>query len=150
MAKLLNIVQPDRAYFGNKDFQQAAIIERMVLDLDFPVEIVRCSIVREPDGLAMSTRNGYLSPDERSQAPALHKSLQLAEDMIRQSHRPADEVIAAMRAHLGAQAPSGEVEYIQIVDPVTLADVESTAGGVVIALAVRFGVARLIDNTVVD
>lgn len=150
VAKLLNIVQPDRAYFGDKDFQQAAIIERMVRDLNFPVQVVRCPIVRQADGLALSTRNAYLSPDERAQAPALHRSLLLAEETIRRSHPPVAEVIAAMREYLEAAAPAGEIDYIQIVDPRTLADVESTDAAVLIALAVRFGCARLIDNTVVD
>ena len=150
VAKLLNIVQPDRAYFGAKDFQQVVIIRRMVEDLDFPVEIVRCPTVREPDGLALSSRNEYLSPEERAQAPALARSLQLAERRIRDSAPSADEVTGLIREHLADAAPTGRIDYVQIVDPETLADVEQTTPPVLVALAVGFGRARLIDNVLVD
>lgn len=149
VAKLLNIVQPDVAYFGQKDYQQAAIIRRMVRDLDFPVEIVVGPTVREVDGLAMSSRNAYLAADERSQAIALSQALQLAEDMIRDSHPPARQVIEAMRAHITQTAPLGEIDYIQIVDPDTLADVSATDRPVVAALTVKFPHARLIDNRII-
>lgn len=147
VAKLFNIIQPDRAYFGEKDFQQVTIIERMVSDLNFPVRVVRCPIVREPDGLAMSTRNGYLSADERAQAPALHASLEMARAVIDRSHPPAATVIEAIGERLAADAPAGEIDYVRIVDPATLTDVENTGAPVLIALAVGFGGARLIDNT---
>ncbi|MBS3820346.1 MAG: pantoate--beta-alanine ligase [Planctomycetes bacterium] len=150
VAKLLNIVQPDVAYFGQKDYQQAAIVRRMVRDLDVPVEIVVGPTVREADGLAMSSRNAYLTDDERAQAVALSQALQLAADMIHNTHPPAGRVIEAMRAHLAGAAPLGEVDYIQIVDPDTLADVPATDRPVVAALAVRFPHARLIDNRVID
>ncbi|MCK4601660.1 MAG: pantoate--beta-alanine ligase, partial [Phycisphaerae bacterium] len=150
VAKLFNIVQPDKAYFGAKDYQQAVIIRQMVRDLNMPVEIIVCPTVREKDGLAMSTRNKYLSPEQRKEAAELGKSLQLAAEMIRSSSSPADEVIAAIEGRLAAHAPGGKVDYIQIVDPNTFVDVKSTEAPVLIALAVRFGAARLIDNILVD
>ena len=150
VAKLFNIVLPDRAWFGEKDFQQAVILRQMAADLDFPVEILTCPIVREADGLAMSSRNAYLSTAERKQAVALSESLALAEGMIRDLRPPADAVVAAVRGHLAAEAPDGEIDYVQIVDPQSLCDVQSTDGRVLVALAVRFGSTRLIDNVLVD
>ena len=150
VAKLFNIVQADKAFFGAKDFQQAAIIRRMAADLDFPLEVVVCPTVREADGLAMSSRNAYLTPAQRRQAPALHAALKHAGELIRRSHPLAGEVIEAVRRHLAAEAPDGRVDYIQIVDPLTLADVTSTGRPVLVALAVHLGKARLIDNELVD
>ena len=150
VAKLFNIVQPDRAYFGAKDFQQAAIIKRMAADLNFPVRIVVCPTVREADGLAMSSRNAYLTPDERGQAAALHGALQLAERTIRGGRPPAAQVVEAIREHIAANAPDGRIDYVQIVDPDELRDVENTDGPVLVALAVKFAKARLIDNVLVD
>jgi len=150
VAKLFNIVGPCKAFFGQKDFQQAVIIRRMVADLNFPVDIVTCPIVRECDGLAASTRNQYLSPEDRGQAAALNAALRLAAERIRRPHPPAAEVIALIRRHLAAAAPGGEIEYVQIVDPLTLRDVEVTEGAVLVALAVKFAGARLIDNILVD
>ena len=150
VAKLLNIVLPDKAFFGQKDFQQLVIITRMVDDLDIPVQIVPCPIVRQPDGLAMSTRNQRLSSADRSQAVALHGALELASEQIRESHPPATEIIAAAREHIQANAPDGEIDYIQIIDPQTLRYVETTDRTVLVALAVKFPGARLIDNMLVD
>jgi pantoate--beta-alanine ligase len=150
VAKLLNIIPADKAFFGQKDFQQTVVIRRMVEDLNVPVEIVVCPTVREADGLAMSSRNEYLSADQRAQAPGLYESLQLAERMIAESHPPAGEVIEAMKAHLARRTPAGAVDYIQIVNPDTLQDVEDTDSPVAIAMAVRLGRARLIDNIRVD
>jgi pantoate--beta-alanine ligase len=150
VAKLFNIVLPDKAYFGRKDYQQAAIIRRMVADLDLPVEVVVCPTVREADGLAMSSRNAYLTPAERRQAPALHAALELAREMIASSRPPAAEVVEAVRRHLAGNAPDGEIDYVQVVNPDDLSDVESTEQAVVVALAVRLGRARLIDNMRVD
>ncbi|MCE5324811.1 MAG: pantoate--beta-alanine ligase [Planctomycetaceae bacterium] len=149
VAKLFNIVEPDCAYFGNKDFQQACVIERMVADLDMPVRVVRCPIVREADGLAMSSRNANLSSEHRRQAAGLHEALTLAAATIRDSAPPAAEVIELMRRRLDESAPAGRVDYIQIVDPQTLAGVEETDGPVLVALAVKFGPTRLIDNVLV-
>jgi pantoate--beta-alanine ligase len=150
VAKLFNIVQPDRAFFGAKDFQQATIIRRMTADLNFPVEIVVCPTVREADGVAMSSRNAYLSDDHRRQAPALHQSLELGCDLILREHPPAGAVVAAMREHLARSAPDGVVDYLEIVDPQTLCGVEMTDNPVVIAMAVKLGATRLIDNIAVD
>lgn len=150
VAKLFNIVQPDRAYFGAKDFQQVTIIRRMVDDLNFPIEIVTCPIVREADGLAMSSRNAYLSGDHRAQAVALSQSLAIAERMILAESPSAGAVAEAMRTHLAGASPDAEIDYIEIVDPQALADVEDTCPPVLVAVAVRFGATRLIDNVLVD
>ena len=150
VAKLLNIVLPDKAFFGQKDFQQLVIVTRMVEDLDIPVEIVPCPIVREADGLAMSTRNRRLSTAHRRQAVALHGALELAADLIRESHPSAAEVIAAAREHISTNAPDGKIDYIQIINPQTLCDVEATDHVSLVALAVKFPGARLIDNMLVD
>ena len=130
VAKLFNIAQPDRAYFGAKDYQQVTILRRMARELDFPVAVVACPTVREPGGLAMSSRNAYLSADQRDQALALVESLRLAEEMIAATRPAPAAVIAAMRAHIARRAPAGEIDYIQIVDPHTLADAASTDGAV--------------------
>ena len=150
VAKLLNIAGPDKAFFGRKDFQQLVIVTRMVGDLDIPVEIVPCPIVREGDGLAMSTRNQRLSAAHRLQAVALYGALESAAGQIRESHPPAAEVIAAAREHISTKAPDGEIDYIEIVAPQTLRDVETTDRIVLVALAVKFPGARLIDNMLVD
>jgi len=152
VTKLFNIVLPDKAFFGQKDFQQLVIITQMVRDLDIPVEIVSCPIVREDDGLATSTRNYRLKPAHRRQGPALYDALKLAAGRIRGSRPrpPAGEIIAAICHRLAARAPDGEIDYVQIVDPRTLLDVEATEGPVLIALAVKFGDVRLIDNMLVD
>jgi pantoate--beta-alanine ligase len=150
VAKLFNIVQPDVAYFGAKDFQQAAIIRRMAEDLNFPLAIEVCPTVREPDGLAMSSRNAYLTPDQRREAPALWQSLSMAAEMVADRRPPARQVVQAILAYLADCAPGGIVDYVEIVNPVELSPVERTDGKVLIALAVRFGRARLIDNILVD
>lgn len=150
VAKLFNIVLPDKAYFGAKDYQQVTILRRMVADLNFPLEVVTCPTVREADGLAMSSRNAYLTGEQRKQAPALHGSLTLAAGLIRTKHPPAAEVDLAIRVHLGREAPDGIVDYVHIVDPEELSDVVTTDHGVVVALAVKFGRARLIDNMLVE
>ncbi|MCY2930459.1 MAG: pantoate--beta-alanine ligase [Planctomycetota bacterium] len=150
VAKLFNIVPADKAFFGQKDFQQTVVIKRMAADLNFPVEVVVCPTVREADGLAMSSRNAYLTPAQRRQAPAVYGALQVGREMISRSHPPAREVIEAMRGRLAAQAPEGQIDYVAVVNPDTLDDVETTGGPVAIALAVRLGRARLIDNIVIS
>lgn len=150
VAKLLNIVLPDKAFFGRKDYQQLVVVSRMAADLDMPVEIVGCEIVRESDGLAMSTRNRRLSVSDRSQAVALRGALELAGDLIRESHPPATEVIARAREYIATNAPDGEIDYVEIVDPRTLCSVETTDRDVLAAAAVKFARARLIDNMLVD
>jgi pantoate--beta-alanine ligase len=150
VAKLLNIFQPDAAFFGAKDFQQTVIIRRMVEDLDIPARIVVCPTVREADGLAMSSRNAYLSAEERRQAPALYESLRRAQESLRRGPATAGEVAAAIREVLSAGAPSGIVDYVKVVDPWSLADVEVARPPVLVAVAVKFGRTRLIDNVLVD
>ena len=150
VAKLFHIAQPDAAYFGQKDAQQSAIIARMIEDLNFPIRLVVCPTVREADGLAMSSRNRYLSPAERAQAADLHAALKLAASAIAAGQTAPAEVIEAMRAHLARRAPLGRVEYIEIVNPRSLQVVQVIDGPVLVALAVRFGGARLIDNMQVD
>ena len=119
VAKLFNIVGPCRAYFGEKDFQQLAIMRRMAADLSFPVEVVGCPIVREPDGLAMSSRNAYLTPEERQVAPVLQRALRLGAAAIRTGTTDADEVRTLMRSEIQA-APLGELDYVEVADPSTL------------------------------
>lgn len=150
VAKLFNIVQPDKAFFGAKDYQQATILRRMAVDLDFPLEVVVCPTIREADGLAMSSRNRYLSPEQRAQAAALNESLCLAARLAAQGERSARRILAAMREHLARRAPDGQIDYIQVVDPDSLQDVETLDRPVQVLLAVRLGPARLIDNMRVD
>jgi len=150
VAKLLNIVQPDVAYFGAKDFQQATILRRMAEDLNFPLAIELCPTVRQADGLAMSSRNAYLSVEQRREAPALWQSLQMAAKMVAKKHPAAAEVVAEILSYLAEHAPEGVVDYVEAVDPDELAPVQGTDGRLLIALAVRFGPARLIDNILVD
>ncbi len=150
VAKLFNIVGPNVAYFGAKDYQQSAVIRKMVADLDMPLRIAVCPIVREADGLAMSSRNANLDDAERIQAPVLHESLRLAERLIREGERNAANVIESVQSLLGENAPLGEADYVAIVDPDSLAAVEEIESDVVVALAVKFPSARLIDNMRVD
>jgi pantoate--beta-alanine ligase len=147
VAMLFNLVLPDLAVFGEKDAQQLRIIERMVRDLHFPVEIVRGPIVREADGLAMSSRNKYLSETERRDALCLQRSLVLAAELVRQGERSAAVICRQMRA-LIEQVRSAAIDYIQIVDDESLVDVEVLTKDVLIALAVKVGSTRLIDNCI--
>ena len=150
VAKLFSIVGADVAYFGSKDYQQAMVIKRMVADLNLPVRIVLCPTIRESDGLAISSRNAYLDKHERSQAASLYESLRLAEELINGGERNAKEVIRAVRRHLAEKATLGKIDYVAIVDPETLQAVDIIQGDVIVALAVRFPSARLIDNIRVD
>ena len=147
--KLLNIVAPDRAYFGQKDAQQARILTKMVEDLDLPVAVVVLPIVREADGLAMSSRNAYLEPDQRRQAVVLHEALQSARREIEAGERSAQRVQTLIEQRIAA-APDARVDYVAVVDPESLDPVESLHGRVLVALAVHVGPARLIDNMLVD
>ncbi|MGD0200934.1 MAG: pantoate--beta-alanine ligase [Bryobacteraceae bacterium] len=149
VAKLLHIVQPDRAYFGQKDAQQLAVIRRMVADLDLPVAIVGVETVREPDGLALSSRNRRLSSEQRAVATVLYSGLRLAEDLIRRGARDPEavkrEVLAAM-----ARQSEVRVEYLEIVDPEEIQPVAEIRGPVLVAGAVWLGSTRLIDNLLVE
>jgi pantoate--beta-alanine ligase len=148
VTKFFHICEPDRAYFGQKDAQQLASIRRMVRDLNMGVEIVACPIVREPDGLAMSSRNAYLSPEERRQATILNHALQLAQRLVAEGERDVAVLEDSMRKVL-ASASLAEVEYVAIVGADDLQPVARIAGEGLVALAVRFGKTRLIDNVTV-
>ncbi len=147
VAKLFNLPQPHVAVFGEKDAQQLRIIRRMVRDLDIPVEIVAGPTVREPNGLARSSRNRYLSADERAQAPCLNRALDEAERRVLAGERDTARLRAAMAAEIG-RAPLGRVDYIELVDDETLEPVATLARPVLAALAVFLGRTRLIDNAV--
>jgi pantoate--beta-alanine ligase len=148
-AKLFHIVGPDVAFFGQKDAQQVLVIRRMVADLDMPLEIVVCPTVREPDGLAMSSRNQYLSSRERQDATLIYESLTLCRELIEAGERRADLLRARMREVL-VRAPSMSVEYVSIADAETLDELDRVGGRVLAAVAVRLPSARLIDNILVD
>lgn len=145
VAKLFHIVPAHRAYFGMKDAQQALVIRKMVEDLNFDIEVVVCPTVREEDGLAMSSRNVYLKPEERKAATVLYRSLRLAEKLVREGERDAGVILAEMR-RLIDEEPLVEPEYIEAVDYRLLRPVTRMEGEVLIALAARVGRARLIDN----
>ena len=148
VAKLFNIVGPDRAYFGMKDYQQLKVIERMVADLNMAIEIVEVPTVREPDGLAMSSRNTYLSPEEREAALVLRKSLDRARDLVLGGLRDGHELRAKTREFIERE-PRASIDYVEVVDSETLRSVERIEGRVLVALAVRIGRTRLIDNEVI-
>lgn len=147
-AKLFNIVAPDIAYFGQKDAQQAIVIKRMVGDLNMPLEIVICPTVREPSGLAVSSRNQYLTEQQRIDAANIYISLQKCRQMIEAGVTKTSEIIAEMCKIL-QQIPSIEIEYVSIVDTGSLRDIDRIAGKILAAVAVRIGSARLIDNILV-
>ncbi len=147
--KLLEIVRPDAAYFGQKDYQQALVIRRMVRDLNVPVEIVVCPIVREPDGLAMSSRNRYLSPAARRRALVLWKSLQLAVELVAQGERNVEKIADQMRKVI-LTADDARIDYVALVDPETLQPVSTITGRTLAALAVTIENTRLIDNCLLE
>ena len=146
VAKLFEIIRPDLAYFGQKDAQQAIVIKKMTDDLNMGIEIKIMPTMREPDGLAMSSRNVYLSADERKDAPALYGSLKKAEDMIRAGERDAKKVIKMMQESIKA-VPGAKIDYVSVVDTINLKDMKTIAGDILIAVAVFIGKTRLIDNT---
>ena len=145
VALLFNLVQPDVAVFGEKDAQQLAVVRKLVRDLHFPVEIVAAPTIREEDGLAMSSRNAYLSPEERRSAAVLHRSLRAAEAAIAAGERRGDEVRRILSRMLNSE-PLARVEYAEVVDAETFQPVETLKGRLVLPLAVRVGGTRLIDN----
>ncbi len=147
VAKLFNIVLPHVAVFGQKDAQQARVIERMVCDLNFPVEVVVAPIVREADGLAMSSRNRYLSPDERRAALLLHEGLVRAEELFAGGTRVASELVVAVTDAL-CSSPLVREDYVELMDYETLQPVETVSGKVLLAVAAFVGTTRLIDNAV--
>ena len=145
VAKLFSIVGPCRAYFGEKDFQQVAVVRRMVRDLSLPVDVVACPTTRESDGLAMSSRNAYLTPAERAAAPVVHATLQAGRMSIDAGERDPARVRALMADLIGAE-PLAELDYAEVVDAATLQVVDPLVGELRLLAAVRFGKARLIDN----
>ena len=149
VSKLFNIVTPDKAFFGQKDAQQLAIIRQMVRDLSYGIEIVGCPIVREADGLAKSSRNTYLSEAERQAALVLSESVFLGQKMVAEGETDANKIVAAMTEHIQAQ-PLAKIDYVSAVDGVTMDPVDQIAGTVLVAMAVYIGKTRLIDNFIVE
>ena len=146
--KLLNMIQADVAYFGQKDYQQAAVIRRMVADLDVPVEIRVCPIIREPDGLAMSSRNVYLNPDARQRASVLWRSLELARQLVARGERDAAAISQQMTQQI--LAAGAAIDYVALVDPNSFAAVRQITGPTLAALAVKIDNTRLIDNAILE
>lgn len=148
VARLLNIVKPHVAVFGQKDAQQVVIVRQMMRDLQFDCGLVVGPTVREPDGLAMSSRNVYLSPEDRVQSTVLNRSLRLAEKLLREGERDPAVILSGMRRLIESQ-PSARIDYVSVNDPVTLEEISRPLSGeVLISLAVRFGATRLIDNCI--
>lgn len=148
-AKLFNIVGPDIAFFGQKDAQQAIVIKRMVADLNMPLEIDICPTVRQPDGLAVSSRNQYLTGQQKKDATLIYKSLVTCREMVDAGVKDPKTIIKEMRKIL-KKIPSAEIEYISIVDAGTLGRIDRIAGKILAAVAVRTGLTRLIDNVLLD
>jgi pantoate--beta-alanine ligase len=148
-AKLFNIVMPDIAFFGQKDAQQAIVIKRMVADLNMPLKIVVCPTIREPNDLAVSSRNQYLTEQQRKDAALIYKSLQKCREMIEAGVTDTKEIVGQMHTILN-QIPSARIEYVSIVDAETLKSVDKVAGKVLAAAAVKIDSTRLIDNILVD
>jgi pantoate--beta-alanine ligase len=144
VAKLFNIVQPTRAYFGQKDAQQSVVIRKLVRDLDMPVEIIVAPTVREADGLALSSRNSYLTPEERAVAPALFQALSAAKARFDAGERDAEVLRSAMRAALAT--PELRIDYVSVADAESLRELQSVEGSALASLAIRLGATRLIDN----
>lgn len=148
VTKLFNIVTPDKAYFGQKDAQQLAIIRRMVKDLNMPLEIVGCPIVREDDGLAKSSRNTYLSAKERQAALVLSRSIKMAEDMVEMGEKDCETILCAMQSEIEKE-PLAKIDYVKAVSFDTIQPIKKVTGTVLIAIAVYIGKTRLIDNLIV-
>lgn len=145
VAKLFCLLRPARAYFGQKDAQQCIVVERMTRDLGFDLEIVVCPTVREPDGLAMSSRNARLTPEQRRSAPALHRALERAAALFENGETEAETLREAMRETIGGE-PLARVDYVSVADPRTLAELETVGDEALLSLAVFYGSIRLIDN----
>jgi pantoate--beta-alanine ligase len=149
VAILFDLVRADRAYFGQKDAQQVSVIRRMAIDLAIPTEVIACPTIREPDGLAMSSRNVHLTPDQRAAAPVLHQALLAAREAWLGGEHSGDLLRERMRAQL-AEEPLANVEYVSCADASTLAELDHVDGPALLSLAVRFGSTRLIDNEPLD
>ncbi len=149
VSKLFNIVTPDRAYFGQKDAQQLAVIRRMVRDMNFDIEIIECPIIRENDGLAKSSRNTYLNEKERKAALVLSQSIKLGQNMASDGEKSTDKIIAAMIAHIEKE-PLAKIDYVKAVDAVSIVPVKEIKPPVLFAMAVYIGKTRLIDNFIYE
>ncbi len=149
VAKLFNGVQPQRAYFGQKDAQQVAVVRQMVRDLNFPVEIVVCSIVREPDGLALSSRNVYLNPQERQAAVVLSRALNAARQAYQDGERDAGKLRSILQQRFDAE-PLAQAQYVSCADRETLQELETVSNGALLSVAVFVGKTRLIDNAILE
>ncbi len=147
--KLFNIVTPDIAYFGQKDAQQAVVIKKMVTDLNMPLEIIVCPIIREKDGLALSSRNQYLDPQQRKDAAYIYKSLQKCEQLVKSGTIDANEILEQMRKVINTPG-TVDIEYISIVDTQTLQEIEKISSESLVAVAAKIGNTRLIDNIIID
>ena len=148
VTKLFHIVTPDRAYFGQKDAQQLAVIRRMVRDLNMDIEIIGCPIIREADGLAKSSRNTYLSPEERKAALVLSKAVFHGEEMVKNGEKKADVILTEMKQIIEAE-PLAKIDYVEMVDADSIETIEEVKGRVLVAMAVYIGKTRLIDNFIV-
>lgn len=149
VSKLFHIVMPDKAYFGQKDAQQLAVIRHMVSDMNEDIEIVGCPIIREPDGLAKSSRNTYLSPEERKAALCLSRAVFAGQDMVKKGEKDAMKVRAAM-VKIIEEEPLAKIDYVQLVDFKTLTDIDTVCAPMLAAMAVYIGKTRLIDNFIVE
>lgn len=149
VSKLFHIVMPDRAYFGEKDAQQLAVIRRMVRDLNMDIEIVGCPIVREADGLAKSSRNTYLSEEERKAALILSKAVFAGKEMMEQGERDSEKILSHMKSMISAE-PLAKIDYVEMVDADSIETIEKAKGRVLTAMAVYIGTTRLIDNFIYD
>lgn len=149
VSKLFLIASPDRAYFGQKDAQQLAVIKRMVRDLNFDIEIVGCPIIREADGLAKSSRNTYLSPEERKAAVILHKALEKGKELVLNGEKSAKAVIDTVTQVINSE-PLAKIDYVQVVDFPNIKVVENINGDILTAVAVYIGKTRLIDNFIIE
>ena len=149
VTKLLNIAAPDKAFFGQKDAQQLAVIKRMVRDLNMDVEIVGCPIVREEDGLARSSRNTYLSAEERKAALILSRTIALGQKLVQEGEKDANALVEAMKRNIESE-PLARIDYVEAVDGINLLPVDKLEGSVLVAMAVYIGKTRLIDNFILE
>ena len=149
VTKLFNIVKPDRAYFGQKDAQQLAVVKRMVRDLNMDIEIIGCPIIREEDGLAKSSRNTYLSPEERKAAVILSKSLKLGKEAIEAGERDSKKIIEIITNNINTEKLA-KIDYVEIVDPLSIENIDKIENSALVAMAVYIGKTRLIDNFIYE
>ena len=148
VAKFFNIIKPDKAYFGQKDYQQTVVIKKLVNELNFNIDVVVCPVVREPDGLAMSSRNSYLNGAQRHAAPVLYRALRHGEDIIGRGAKDVSRVRKEVEAVLKTELLA-DIEYIEVLEPQNLKGVEKIKGPVIICIAVKIGTTRLIDNLII-